>query len=1182
MFDINDLYSVSSGLTVFNYWNPFVTKHDTSSFYNWEQDNLPLYDLEERTQLLWERFGYPLSGAPGMALIVSSNTCGPLGVEDTHCSTEAYSYDPARGATPNKFLSLSAAIEALPEIIRMPTLIEVAVSGDLGELNLNNIKCEDDGVLEIVNRGFAPLIQNDFSSVVVQADDEAFGHMYLPQTLGASGAIYHLLSSSAISTETCVSSLFNWETSVGHTRKFVLPARGVSGAGGYNSPGYCYPGISDNNVQWVQDIPYRLAANPISVIAGKPVYSIQTDATMASLDLSTINLGTGNDLAGAQYQDNQVVNGIITANWLTKVEAQNCDGPIYIRGFVVDGGNSFTTGFGIQNCTNLTIENCGSMRCTQAGFDIKNSSVNLRRQAFAARNYDVADRGTLTTYGFKLVNSDVNFVTDSYNSGVAAKLASHFHDYGIHMENSVLRGGDKISNTEQLDVFSTDLGFNNTNLYLSNSKYTMDGILNTYNGVDNIKALDSVIETEQTRSSYAKKNGLLMNNSKFTYNKNYSSSAIGLDTAKQQSGNGIVSNNFPILFDRNGQHIVMGGGSTYGPTYGSGMDITTLYNMELYNEHHAMFDSFGQGNAVDASKPGVVVNNSTAEFTAAKFLCSDSKATPFKSSPVALSVINGGKATVRGLTYTTLNGASVFAGANKRKAAAVVADGGSTINFTGPVGIYGFGLGAAATNRSTLSIAPPLDGTDSVIDIRSENDFATLSGWGGGANKATPLMEVHSMKAGLVADNNSNLIIKDLGYVDNMWPTASLTDDRVMTPQYIDLIMSGGLQFYPNKADRNAANMIIDHGGWPTTGNRWNRCEEETVYNAMLAADASLSCYRLLYNADYSTDTETFFRGVSLGGECVRATNNSSVKVMNVHFPMGFANMDGSFYDASTSPAGCNNLMIWNIADSSQLHASHCAVSGTHPVLAGYTGPKAVYFKEGDVYGLSAASSLPPGTPDTGIISVLDHFGSGVSFSSLDMGNSGVSSFMSDIQKARTGITTMQTYGESEYQNRGPFRLYFSVSPAAKKLFYCSAVDVGHIPRVSDSYDDNRPYQHLSQGYLLSGTCSALTTMSSMYPNLLNERSHAENGGVLVTSGYYYPDSMAATTKPSVWLSESAASIFANARHCSTDYSNRIKYVNIYDSDVNVHSQGEITTGFTEGYGLGFRTSNIFDLERDT
>ncbi|MHA2201731.1 MAG: hypothetical protein ACXABN_17810, partial [Candidatus Thorarchaeota archaeon] len=139
-FYADDLYTASAGVTIYNYWNPYVTKHDTSSFYNWEQDNLPLYDLEERTYYLWEKFGYPLSAVPSMALLVSASvpTNSPL--------------------SSNVFTSVSAAIEALPEIIRMPTLIEVALSGNMGELNLNNIKCEDDGALEIINRGFGSIL----------------------------------------------------------------------------------------------------------------------------------------------------------------------------------------------------------------------------------------------------------------------------------------------------------------------------------------------------------------------------------------------------------------------------------------------------------------------------------------------------------------------------------------------------------------------------------------------------------------------------------------------------------------------------------------------------------------------------------------------------------------------------------------------------------------------------------------------------------------------------------------------------------------------------------------------------------------------------------------------------------------------------------------------------------------
>ena len=48
-FNQNDIYTSSGSLRVYNSWTPYVSKFDTSSFYNWEQDNLPLYDLEERT-----------------------------------------------------------------------------------------------------------------------------------------------------------------------------------------------------------------------------------------------------------------------------------------------------------------------------------------------------------------------------------------------------------------------------------------------------------------------------------------------------------------------------------------------------------------------------------------------------------------------------------------------------------------------------------------------------------------------------------------------------------------------------------------------------------------------------------------------------------------------------------------------------------------------------------------------------------------------------------------------------------------------------------------------------------------------------------------------------------------------------------------------------------------------------
>ena len=71
----NDLYlyrdPTGNNKIVRGDWTSSVYKYDASSFYNWEQDNLPLYDLEERTELNWEQMGYAASSINGVQLVVS-------------------------------------------------------------------------------------------------------------------------------------------------------------------------------------------------------------------------------------------------------------------------------------------------------------------------------------------------------------------------------------------------------------------------------------------------------------------------------------------------------------------------------------------------------------------------------------------------------------------------------------------------------------------------------------------------------------------------------------------------------------------------------------------------------------------------------------------------------------------------------------------------------------------------------------------------------------------------------------------------------------------------------------------------------------------------------------------------------------------------------------------------------
>ena len=1083
----------------------------------------------------------------------------------------------------------------------------------MGELNLNNIKCEDDGVLEIVNRSFAPISNNSYSMFFKKASDAAeYAQAYFPRQLSGDvhGMLGTLSSTSAISVSSCTSSLINiGGDGLAYARNFILPGRAALNSADWEDIiGYSYVGINDGSTRYREPgggNPKVLDANCVRHVVNAGVNSVVADASILGWDLSTTQEYSSSDakIYPVQWADKQLGRGIWAGNSFSKVAVQNSDGPIYIRGFIVDGSGGTTTGFDVNNTTNLTLEDCGAMRCKQSGFSINNSTINLRRQAVAARNYDIDNRQDATgsvssTYGFKIKNSEVTFVTDSFNNGNTATFASHFHTYGIYLDNSVLKGGDKITSTQLTDSFYTDLGFNDVGLYCSNSKYSMDGVTTSYNNRINIEAKDSVLEVEQLRNLYAQTYGLLMDNSIFRYNKNLNSSVPGIMTTRKNT-RAPKSHNYPVMFSYNGQHVVLRGGSTYSPTYpagASGIDMTTLYNQEIYYKNHGR--TYNSNPAADsAMKPGVVVENSVGEFTCAKFVTGAMGSYNDKAVPRHLLVTDNGTAIVRGLTNTGAgtNTACYFDGPKVTNSTAVIADHNSLVHFTGPVAIYNHGYGAVALNGSQIKSSPPLDRSQSYIDtIPSTGEPLQFSGWGGGLYKATPLLEIHSQGACLLADNKSTITLEDLGYYPDLWhqnPTlVTAADYQFGSTDFTNLITSGGVQFLPNEQKDVAAMRATIPGegdaGTAYYGFRGISVADALEYTNYLQTDSTLSSYKLLYANTYGGPVGTTaanFLKVTNGGMCVKASNDSSVKVRNVHFPMGGPNADGSYYDASSSPAGCDNLMIWNIADISQLHASYCSVSGVYPSETGYTGPKA-WYSSGTVYTGGAmpnvnASTLnfkvASGTPDTGTISVLDHFGSGVHFiNGGDLGIGGLSSYMSAIQVRRTGIGASASYGESKYQNRGPFRLFFSVLPAAKLLSYASGFGDD---RTSNS--DTLPYQHLSQGYLLSGDCSGPAEFSGLYPQLLNRRLF-DLSGVIATSGYYYPSALMPPDRADVWVDESAANTFANAKHCNTDYSNRIKLVNIYRARTD--KGGGSFIGDTSGYGLGFRSSNIFDIKRRT
>jgi len=206
MFVKEDIYTSSGSVQLMHCWTGNVTKFDPNSFYNWEQDNQPIYDLEERTYLLWEKLGYPASSIPGLALVVSADAPNNL----INCNK-------------NVFRTVSAAIAALPNVINFPVLIEVCNFGDMGELNLQNFRFGKRGSLEIINRNFAkaesviyassvggnfPYLANSFSSDTENAFLSKYGYVSAISGLSINGfdvsVKQHFVDSSSLILSTAV------------------------------------------------------------------------------------------------------------------------------------------------------------------------------------------------------------------------------------------------------------------------------------------------------------------------------------------------------------------------------------------------------------------------------------------------------------------------------------------------------------------------------------------------------------------------------------------------------------------------------------------------------------------------------------------------------------------------------------------------------------------------------------------------------------------------------------------------------------------------------------------------------------------------------------------------------------------------------------------------------------------
>ncbi len=1121
MLNPSDVYVSGGGDKLLVCWTDKVTKYDASSFYNWEQDNLPLHDLDERTHLVWEKLGHPTSALTGMSFIVSgdaTDSCNPL-----------------------YFTTLNDCVAALPEVINYPILVEVASFGSLGGLDISNKAFGPNGSLEIINRNSSFGGARSLSGGAICAQEFHATYPNLASSIVPVGVVqttiendtfsvpsvaYDCMASQIFTNSQLITNSASAWTDVRFANPYVF-SRKVMG----NENNRMTASLSSTGLPWSKT---ATTLRGVSAIDFDPF-----DKTLDSYDASTLDFITNTNIDWGDVGAGDSAAAFVYFNSLDYIRVTNCNGPIYLRNFNVDSNHSRDLGIEISN-SKVFLERCSASRANKAGLCAINSKVTLMRGFVGYRNYEVIDSvrtgipyadkqlayTTKESYGAGIYaeNSTINFMstyqrdidksTDAstlvytdYTGDIPAPSLEALYcmarnDIGIHAVNSHITGGrtelDGSASwmwddaTQIFSELNTEAGIRLDNSRLENSgRILLDG---NYFGLD---SYNSRIFVDSLAARYNQSTGLRMNKSSLTYNKDLYQGYLGT------AGGGTGPEQYQmsqLAFARNGSDI-LADQSEIIPVFTSSMP--DLYQM-VYTS-----GAFGV-KGVDGAElqPSIYAkNNSNLDLIHLNVNYNDLAVGATGNKQFGLFAKADGNSTItcRGSSQY----ANIFVGpstwGDQIHTAGLYATNNSTVKLQGPTAVSQVGICGLAEDNSKIEITPH----------RDSNGDLLVSAFNLASNANHTQVELHSTRACLVANKNSSILMEDLGDSETYWGANwNSSYDFSGQPLYTS---AGYVQFYPNGVTPTApvtatpANAYVFENDVGIPGKVW---------------------YNLLQNgSNYST--------LSTGGMCVRAVGNSLVEANNVHFPTGWSNPSSIVYDFDSVQAilpgtECTRLFIWNIADTSLLKASYISVSGGYPSEAGYHGPSGVW---------SDTSSAPSSTPDTSSLALLDYYGS----------------YGDNIHK----------YGKSGIQNFGAFRLYFSTDPAVNYLVG-SGTGEGSL--------EGYARQVFSQGYNFSGNLSAASNATydgSSYTSLLQTNSL----GVVVASGFYYASAMLMNPNTiKVIVDDSGANTFANAKHNSVGKSGLGKVVSIYHP-LTDELGGDSNNGYT--YGDGLVSVNNFDLDKD-
>lgn len=1259
MSQLYEYFDVTGGgQTLEGYAFPDVHKFDASSFYNWEQDNLPILDLETRSNVLRQYLG--LTDVTGVTLTVSADA-------------------PKSASALGVYQTVQDALEVVPRRLRFPLLIEICDYGNLGDLSLADIHCEGDGALQIESRQYAVSYRQSQVSGV-ESTTEA----------GPAGTTQTVITALSDTNPFPIGTLVGYPDDslsanfyTAESTNLGIPCFSLEG---WSRNGRIFASVqpdSQNEAQTITFAPqYNRDVSSLfpggSLAAANHYYTLNpystTEESTIALDANpkTQN-GTGESLIASRDVPSvgSKAHSVWWGAYFNKVEIKNCS-KIKLKNICVDSASGLDsqyprqmsylcdTGISITN-SNVLLENIAVCRVRKTGVSVQDSTVSLRGDFVIHRVYERNLDGTRPSEGVGLFATDSNIVfnpldvTEIYSlyKGWGAMRNISKCGVGISLNNSLLTGGSL--NEHPSYFFAKNAGVNDprsTRLYLhgnqtamklTNSTYDLDGRTEVFCNINGIEAYQSNLIFQQFSVDSNQEKGFYLNHSNLFYGKN--SDTLGVTdtlTGGTKPAFACDYNGINIHADKNSSiaphedveivpRIARWGGKTGRVQDGAGKWIMSNHGTYGLGAYKAPNIILNNNSNAEFAHLAVAFNGAAAGVAGACVQVSENSQAVFRGTGRSATCLGSyGNVTLKS-NWTT---------------AAVAALDNSEVVFTGPTKIARAGVGVLAQNNSRAAFGPPTQ--DHTVWTPANERFQLSS-----TDNHTKV-DIHANRACLVANEKSLIEIKSLGGSALDVPNStdiSQTFDASTT--FVESTSGSYIRFSPNgfteqlaesyyeadsfdifdrdtdafadsghedvttggmcvravgasKVDVNMTNFRIGTTGLPgqVSGVCYNYngtgCEYGPIATSGIAASPAFNICDLVTSCCDPVATTTSTAATTTTTTAAPTTTTTvtgTITVPTIESPtetwkaniletvvdMGQEgnNVEDSDFKGVNYEFSCvgSRIHMWNIADTSRMHAANLLLNGSNPettcINNSFHGPTGRWANGAacDYYGKLgfAASALSEkalgsqvdGFYNLGVFRVVgSHRGYLKTYSEIDYQGLAINSQMTQ------GGSPMDQVNSQGYQTM--FDLAINTPGAEDNVSYHAGLEPGSVSGAEPVFGRGLAGERGEPGKI-NGVMT--------HARMVEGQGMKWDEGELHPIFPFPPLHLGWQGYIRNWLDESAANVFANARHGA---SKKVNLLSIYRASTssNIGGEGRDTTTGNPTFGVGVRSLNMFDLNR--